>query len=367
MKYYFMKQIYKYQKASFLFLLFVSLSHMATSVNAQELRVTHEFNKDNPPGNIAVSKDGRIFMSNHFFYGAEFKIVEVLKDGETKAYPDLEFSRTLNPVLGLIVDKNNILWMLETASGKDKAGRLIGWNIDSNKLHKMIYLALPNIPESSFLNDLAVDTKHQAVYITDTAQADNSGLLVVDLKTGHVRRVLNGSKFTRPEEIDMVIDDQIVTLGDEGARIGANPITIDSKYEWVYFAPMTGTKLYRLKTTDLLDQSLNESELRARVQLYSEKPISDGIAIDDADNIYISDITKNAIGVINAERKYTILYKDQNKLSWVDGFATGADQRIYATVNQLHKSPVLNRGKDASTGRYYIVDFDALAQTSAGR
>jgi len=165
----------------------------------------------------------------------------------------------------------------------------------------------------------------------------------------------------------MVIDGKVVTLGGEGAKIGVNPITLDSKSKWLYFAPMTGTKLYRLKTADLLDHFLTDAQLAQRVEVYADKPVSDGITIDDGNNIYISDISNDAIGYIDTDRNYHVLFKDSKKLSWVDGFATGAGNRIFATVNELHRSPVLNKGKDASSGKYYIVDFDALNKTTVGR
>ena len=348
--------------------LFLLISFLVSSnAFSTDYEIVHKLNNENPPGNIAVSKQGRIFMSNHFFYGAKNKIVEVQQDGSTTPYPNAEFSQALNPVLGVVVDKQDILWMLETAAGKDKAGRLIGWNTKKDKLHKIVYIALPTIPENSFLNDLAVDRKNEAIYITDTAAGSNSALIVIDLKSGEARRVLTGSAFTKPENIDMVIDGKTVTLGNEGARIGANPITIDHRNEWVYFAPMTGTKLYRVSTADLLDSTLTETELQKRVEFYAEKPISDGITIDNKNNIYITDITNNAVGYIDTNRNYQILFQDNETLSWADGFSTGTGNSIFVTVNKLHKSPVLNNNKDESGNKYYILKFDALANTSIGR
>lgn len=348
-------------------ILFLCISGTANASGAQGLKTLHTFNKDTPPGNIAVSKNNRIFMSTHFFYGAKNKIVEVHKNGNTSPYPNSEFSQSLNPVLGVVVDHKNILWMLETASGKNRAGRLIGWDIEENRLYKTIYLAPPTIPEDSFLNDLAVDRKHNAIYITDTASTKTTALIVVDLNTGEARRVLEGSPFTQPEDIDMVIDNKVLTLGGGHAKIGANPITIDNKYEWVYFAPMTGKKLFRIKTDDLRDNTLDEESLRMKVELYASKPISDGITIDKENNIYVTDISTNSIGYIDNKREYHTLYSDSIQLSWPDGFSTGPNNKIYATVNQLHKSPVLNNGKDGSDGKYYIVEFNALAKTKIGR
>lgn len=334
---------------------------------ATEYTTAYTFDKKNPPGNIAVSSSGRIFMSNHFFYGAKNKIVEVLEDGSTTPYPNTQMSQSLSPVLGVIVDKENVLWILETASGNHKSGRLIGWDINSHSLYKIVYIAAPIIPEKSFLNDLTVDRTHNAVYITDTADAENAALIIIDLTTGESRRVLNGSPFTRPENIDIIIDKTLVTLGNESARIGANPITIDTLNQWVYFAPMSGTSLYRVSTSDLLNSALSETQLQKRVEFYAKKPISDGITIDNDNNIYITDITNNAVGYIDKNRQYQILLQDDEDFSWADGFSTGPNNTIYTTVNKLHQSPVLNAGKDDSQNKYYIIKFDALANTTIGR
>src|SRR5690242_9964425 len=43
------------------------------------------------PGNPAVSKDGRIFMTNHPFYAPEFNLIELV-DGESVPYPSPEWS-----------------------------------------------------------------------------------------------------------------------------------------------------------------------------------------------------------------------------------------------------------------------------------
>ncbi len=334
---------------------------------AANIKVVNQFDNTSPPGNIAVSQSGRIFMSNHHFYGANNKVVEIENTGKAVPYPNPSMSQSLNPVLGVILDNKNILWMLETAGESTQTGRLIGWDTAKNSLHQVIYLAAPVIPQDSFLNDLAVDRENEMVYITDTGAGYNSALIVIDLKTGMARRVLEGSQFTQPENIDMVIDDKTVTLGGTAARIGVNPITIDTRNEWLYFGAMNGTKLYRIKTADLRNTQLIDTELKNRVEVYADKPISDGITIDEQDNIYITDLTKNAVGYIGKDRQYKVLHTDPELLSWSDGFATTDNGKILVTVNKLHKSPVLNQSKDESGNRYYIVEFDALADTQVGR
>ncbi len=345
---------------------------MIASPAVAEIETVATFERDTPPGNIAIGPDGRIFMSLHEFYGPATRVVEVLDGGATKPYPTPEWAGApvgdgpgLKGVLGLNVDREGVLWLLDGAA-EGRVGRLVAWDTKAEQLHRIIYLGAPISRPDSFLNDLAIDRENEAVYVTDTASAKTSALIVVDLKTGRARRVLEGSAFTRPEDVDMVIDERVITLGDAPARIGANPITVDPTNEWVYFAPMSGTAMYRVRTADLLDEDLTAAELEARVERYGDKPISDGSAVDTGGNVYITAITEDAIGVVRPDGSYETLYQD-DAYSWPDGFAIGADGKIYVTINELHRSPPLNGGEDGSLGEFKLLRFDPLAPAVQGR
>lgn len=344
----------------------------AQSTFPADIEVVAEFGTENPPGNIAVTPDGRLIMSQHQFFGTEYKVVEILSDGSVKPFPNAAWSSApdangigLNNVLGVRADQDGIVWLLDNP-GEAESGRLIGWDTRRDRLHRIIYLAAPVIPENTFLNDFAVDLYHDAIYIADTAGGDNSALIVVDLETGSARRVLAGHPAMQPEDIPMIIDGQEVTLGGNPARIGVNPITLDPSNEWVYFGAMSARSLYRIRTQDLLDLSLAPAELAARIERFGDKPISDGITIDGSGNVYVTDITNDAIGVINPNGNYQILYQDED-LSWTDGFGFGPDNHIYVTVNQLHRSPALNQGENTAKPPFYLLRFPALESGIVGR
>ncbi|WP_350334924.1 L-dopachrome tautomerase-related protein [Coralliovum pocilloporae] len=345
----------------------------AMAASAQQIETYLEFEKAMPPGNLAIGPDGRMFMSVHEFYGPELRVVEVMKDGSTRPYPTEGWARApkedgdgLKGVLGLRADRQGILWMLD-GQGDGHAGRVVGWNTRTEKLHAIHYLGQPVTRPTSFLNDLAVDRDHNAIYISDTGDGQNSALIVLDLETGRARRVLEGSKVTTPEDTPMIIDGKEVLLGGNPAKIGVNPITVDPTNSWVYFAPMTASAMYRVRTDDLLNETLSDAELESRVVRYGDKPISDGSTVDVAGNVYITAMTDNAIGVTRPDGSYDVLFQSDETLSWPDGFAIGPDGYVYATVNELHRSPVLNGGKDASTGNFRIVRFPALGQGVSGR
>lgn len=351
-----------------------SNSVVAQDKPADELEIVAEFPAEHPPGNIAVTPNGRLIMSQHQFFGAPLRVVEVLEDGSVTPFPNEAWSSEpnsqgigLNTVLGLRADENGIVWMLDRSDGEGQPGKIVGWDSENDELFQVIYLPQPIIPASPFLNDLAVDLDRNAIYITDTASGEDSALIVVDLNTGFSRRVLEGDVSTRPEDIPLIVDERIIRLGDKPARIGANPITIDPNNEWVYYAPMSGTSLYRIATDDLLDVSLTPEELSNRVERYGDKPICDGITVDGAGNVYITAITDNAIGVVDETGEYQTLYQDDKLLSWTDGMAFSNDDYIYVTVSQLQNSPPLNNGNDSSQPPFYLVRFPALASGTVGR
>ncbi len=345
---------------------------------AQDLEVVAELPAEVAVGNIAVTEAGRIFCSVHNFYPGSLRAVEILPESdEWITYPNEDWGTApattgtdwagLNNTLGIQANGSGIVWFLDNPSSDFPSGRLVGWDTQQEQLHQVIYLPPPVITDSPFLNDLAVDPVQNAIYISDTAGGSDAALIVVNLETGLARRVLQGHESVISEDIDMVIDNRTIALGDNPARIAINPITVDPEHEWVYYGAMNGTQLYRIRTTDLLDESLTDAELGERVEAYAEKPISDGITIDSAGHVYITDITANAIGVTDPDSGYRVLYQDDELLSWPDGFAVGPDNYIYLTVNQLHRSPPLNGGEDGSMPPYRILRFPALAPSSVGR
>jgi sugar lactone lactonase YvrE len=167
-----------------------------------------------------------------------------------------------------------------------------------------------------------------------------------------------------------VIGDKTMSVDKEGKgipTIGVDGITIDPKSEWVYYCASQSNSLWHIRTVDLVNENLNDTELAARIKRYGDRPICDGITVDGAGNVYITDITNYAIGVVEPSGKYRTLYRDEKLLVWPDGMSYGPDGYIYVVTNQLHLSPVFNMGKNLSTLPYYLVRFKALAKGAVGR
>lgn len=332
---------------------------------------------DQGPGNITVTPDGRILISLHQFFAPQWRVVEIGQDSTLTPFPDEAWAGggsehySLNSVLGIQSDSRGRVWMLDNAMRSPGTPKLVAWDTGSNRLARIIHLPAPVTHDGAFLNDLAVDEKHGVIYIADPARGSNAALIVVDIETGLARRLLEGHRSVVPENIDLIIDGKPVEIRkDDGTtvrpRVGVNPIALGPRDEWLYFGPMHGTSLYRIHTRDLLDPNLSTEALAARVERYSDKPICDGISIDEEGNIYISDLGNDAVGVIDLNRNYRILVQD-GRLSWPDAFSFGPDGKLYTVANQLHRTAVLNAGEMSATPPYFVLRIEALAPGRPGR
>ncbi len=337
------------------------------------------------PGNITVTPDKRIILSLHPFYSPKDRVVELLKDNKLVPFPDKSWNRgntknagsSFDSVLGIQCDTNGVVWMLDTGLRNLSDKKLVGWDTVNNRLHKVVYLIPPKsenkiaLPETAFLNDLAVDPINRVCYISHSGGARNSALVVVDLETGTSRYVLQGHKSVQPEEIPLVMEHRKLnfTLPDSGKLamlIGVNPIALDASNEWLYYGPMNGTSMYRIRTADLRNPNLTSSELADRVERYSDKPICDGISIDNGGNIYISDLEANAIGVITPDRQYKELIQDAI-ISWPESFSFGPDGYLYFVASQLHRSAPLNNLNETAKPPFYVFRIKGLAPGVVGR
>ncbi len=320
------------------------------------------------PGNIAVAPDGRMFITIHPFDNPTFKVMELMSDGTTKPYPSEDWAREpamdgtglVNP-LHLVVSAG-MLYVLDMGNARTEP-KLVAWDLSTNKLNRVWYLPRHVVTPQSFMQDFVMTPDGAHVFIADMGQADLIGkadpaLVHLDLITGMARRLLAGDPFLRPGTKAMQAMGRQMMFSRDGKEydlyLGFNPITLDPSGTWLYVAPMGEGDVARIKVADLLDPQLSAPDLSKRLVRIGLKPPSDGMLVDDQENIFIASVNDGAIGVLNNKGKYATWLRDP-LLLWPDGLAFGPDHGIYVTVNQLHLAPAFNKGEERATPPYMVV------------
>ena len=279
-------------------------------------------------------------------------------DGSFLAPVNGRYDYCIDWVLGFHADANGILWILDSAKSTDRAdpvhprpaglhAKYVGWDTKSNRLHKVIDLDAVTLPQSQH-NDFAIDLKHGVLIDADEAIGEDSNgigstaaLVVTDIATGKSRRVLQGDLHVTPN-IDPIR--WVAQAGQPaaawGLRVGVDGLTLDKNQEWLYFAPLSGYEMYRVRMTDLLDTTLGDAQLSARIEFYAHKPYNGGLTIDNDNNLYLTEVGRHAIGIIPPDtREYRVYASDPNMI-WPDGVTYLSDGHMYSGAAQLIQTGV---------------------------
>src|SRR5947207_14919559 len=124
---------------------------------------------DYPPGNIAVSKTGRIFFTLHPNGDPPIKLVE-LAGGKPVPYPD-EASQTtrFDSPLAVRIDRQGRLWTLAVARYGRGQPRLLAFDLATNALVHQYDFPSSVAGFLPLLNDFHVDLRGEKIYIAETS------------------------------------------------------------------------------------------------------------------------------------------------------------------------------------------------------
>ena len=335
-------------------------------------------------GNVTFTADDRVIFSHHPFFGHDVRVAEL--NGDRRSYtpfPNAAWNtrrdgtdQYLDSVLGLRADENGVVWMLDMGQRTPLTPKLVGWDTRAGKLARIYYIPAPaSLPESQH-NDFVVDLKNRKFYVADEGigpggDGTKAALVVVDMDTGAARRLLQGHVSTLPETVPITVDGNVLTVpGKDGApspiRVGADGIAADKTFEWLYFAPLSGGSLYRVRIADLNDESLPDAGLGERVERYAAKPNNGGLSIDDDGNLYLTEVEAHAVGVIPAGTRQYRRFAQNERLLWPDGVSYGPGGFMYVSAAQIAQAAIFNQGRALNRSPYFIFRFKPLAPGRVG-
>lgn len=252
----------------------------------------------------------------------------------------------------------------------------MGWNTKTNRLERVFYIPAPASRPDSQHNDFVVDNKNNAIYIADEGigpggDGSKAALVIVDMKTGLARRVLEAHASTLPESTPITVEGRpLLVPGKDGKPtpilVGADGIAADAQFEWLYYGPLNGQWIYRVRISDLLNTELSDAQLGDRVERYAKKPNNGGLSIDRAGNLYLTEVESKAVGVIPAADKTYRRFVSDPRLLWPDGISFSPDGYMYVSAAQISEVALFNNGTARNRAPYYIFRFKPLAPGRIG-
>ena len=315
---------------------------------------------------VTVSERGRIFVNfPRWTEDAPVSVAELLPDGSLRPYPDGQWNAwrnvrrdELDPadhwvcVQSVVADGRGSVWVVDPAApatdGIAPGGpKLVRVDLASDRVARVIRFGQDVAIPGSYLNDVRFSRDGKFAYLTDAGQ--RGALVVVDLASGRARRVLDGHPSTQPEPGVTVSPDGRSLRYPDGRKLlfAADSIALSSDDSWLYWKPLTGSTLYRIRTAALRGPGLAGEDLGSEVQSYGRVGPTDGFWIGRGTEIlFVTAIEDNAVKARNLAQgpgaALRTVWQDA-RLRWPDTFSQGPDGSLYVTTSRIQDSAFFHR------------------------
>jgi len=293
-----------------------------------------------PPGNIAVSSQGRVFFSLHPDAHPPVSICELVqssKGSACKPYPSKGEQELFQSVLSVRIapDENGreLLWTLDHGLHGFGQPRLLAFDLEHGTIVDEFNFPPEIAGWGSMLNDFQIDPRKQIIYMADTSFIRKKpSLIVYDIKNHSARRILDGHPSVKEKGFKISINNtdcqrDMIMFGVVSLRINVDSIALDREGKFLYYSSINDPILYQVHTADLLDIHLSEAEIGNRVVEFINMTQSDGMTTDNEGNIYYADMENSAVMRVNTKFSTPVLetlLSDVDLLRWPDGFSFGA-------------------------------------------
>lgn len=322
-----------------------------------------------PIGNVAVSADGRVFYTIHpESRPSGAKLLEWV-GGAPKAFPSKAAQTLFETPLGVVVDRQNRLWVIDHGNHGTGNAQLLAFDLETGAVvHEHVFDS--SVAQlGSVLQDLQIDSTGKHVFIADLSFfRKNPGLVVYDVELGKARRVLESdasvsaqSWLIRNPTKDMKFFGGLVVF-----KPSVDGIAIDREDEWVWYGAMAHDTMYRIKVADLLDESLSAGALAARLQAVGPKPLSDGLSTDNDGNLLITDVEHGAVILMTPGGELTTLIQS-DRIRWADALSYGPEGWLYVADSAIPDQMLQSKAHMEEKAPYHVFRFKPDIDGIAGQ
>jgi sugar lactone lactonase YvrE len=313
---------------------------------------------------VTMSKDGRLFANfPRWRDEVPFSVVEILPDGTHRPYPDQSWNdwkgrpeeNKFTCVQSVFAHENS-LYVLDPSAPEMKKvigqAKLYEFDLATNRLKRKWVFDESVAPEKSYLNDLRIDDEQKKIFITDSGLG---GIVVLDLKTGNARRLLDKHPSTKAEDVTLTVEKKEFKRKIHSDGIALSPV--DGK---LYYHALTGYHLYRVPADALGRTTRDETQLVKKVENLGVTPAPDGMIFDEKGNLYMADLERNAVSYRTPSGEMKILIQDE-RIKWPDTFTLDTSGNLIFTDSLLQEAQA-GKPVDDLTFRIYKV---ALPQSTS--
>jgi sugar lactone lactonase YvrE len=317
---------------------------------------------------VSISKTGRIFVNfPRWIDEPSPSVAEVAADGSLVPFPNEAINIWDGTpgdsardhfvcVQSVAVDEKDALWILDPASpnfeGVVLGGpKLIKVDLGTNQVERVYPVDEQGAPEKSYLNDVRL--AQGFAFITDSGLG---AIVVIDLETGRVRRLLEDHPSTKAESgVEPVIGGRPWKFADSTTpQVHTDGIAIDPSREWIYYKALVGRTLYRVPIPALLDESLSAEALGSQIERVAETEPTDGLEFDTKGNLYLTSLEWGAVRVLRPDGRIEVFARATDFL-WPDSIAISHDDGyLLVSASQFHQMPAFNGGEDKRTAPYKV-------------
>jgi sugar lactone lactonase YvrE len=347
-------------------MLLLSGSAVAAESPAYQLEEVARFPEQQVTG-VAVSRTGRLFVNFPYWQDGHTLSVVEIRRGRQIPYPDEGWNSKQSPdarrfvcVQSVYADDQDTLWIVDAGSPKMEGAipgcpKLVRIALSTNEVLQVYPLGTGIAPAKSYLNDIQVDTRNGYAFVTDSGLG---GIIVVNIASGEARRVLGGSAAALAEPgVTLTVAGRAVYDSKTGKpfEVHSDGIALDGENGWLYFHPLTGYSLYRVKTADLTNGALSGPALEAAVQKLGKTEATDGMLYERGNgSLILTAFEKNSlIRYVPATGASAVIVAD-DRLQWPDSLAAGPDGSLYVTTSQIHLTSRFNKGVSRITEPYRV-------------
>jgi sugar lactone lactonase YvrE len=328
-----------------------ALALAAAPLAAAQPTLTPVASFDHQATGVAVTADGRRFVNfPRWTDDAPVSVGEVMKDGTVRPYPDARWNEWRNAranalsvadhfvcVQSIVPDGHGNLWVVDPgAPGNEKilpgAPKLVKIDLRTDKVVQVIAVPGDVALQGTYLNDIRFSPDGRMGYITDSGT--RGAIIVVDLRSGHSWRTLDGVPATQIDKTVTVALDGRPLRRPDGRQpaFAADGIAISNDGRTLFWQALTGQTLYSIDTA-LLREGVSDGDRARAVRPVARTQVADGLWMSKAGTLYLTSPQDYSVKRLNGSTVETVL--TDRRLRWPDTFSEGADGRIYLTASHI--------------------------------